>query len=83
MGKMEIKQDDIKLAPLVVTPLTSLRYDHPQTKTEIKFNHILLFSLAGGLVILCTLFNFLTLFVSRIHMRNRGTRFTTNMRSLF
>ena len=71
MGKMEIKQDDIKLAPLVVTPLTSLHYDHPQTKTEIKFNHILLFSLAGGLVILCTLFNFLTLFVSRIHMRNR------------
>ncbi len=70
-GKMEIKHDDIKLASLVVTPLTSLRYDHPLTKTEIKFNHILLFSLVGGLVILCSLFNFLTLFVTRIHMRSK------------
>ena len=72
---MEIKQDDIKLAPLVVTPLTSLRYDHPQTKTEIKFNHILLFSLAGGLVILLHLIQFPDIVCFPNTHEKQGTRF--------
>lgn len=71
LNDLKIQQENIPIDPLVVTPLTSLRYDHPLTNTEIKFNHILLFSLAGGLVILCSLFNFLTLFVTRIHMRGK------------
>ena len=59
------------LTSLVVNPLTSLRYESPRTPTEVKFNHILLFSLAGGLVILCSLFNFLMLFVTRIYTRKK------------
>ena len=55
----------------VLTPITRLRYDHPIEEATVKFNHILLFALSGGLVILCSLFNYLTLFVSRIRMRGK------------
>ena len=59
------------LEHFVLTPITRLRYDHPIEEATVKFNHILLFALSGGLVILCSLFNYLTLFVSRIRMRGK------------
>jgi hypothetical protein len=37
----------------------------------MKFQHILLFALSASLLILCTLFNYLTLFVSRFRIRQR------------
>lgn len=66
-----IEQDHTLLEHLVLTPITRLRYDHPIEEATVKFNHILLFALSGGLVILCSLFNYLTLFVSRIRMRGK------------
>jgi len=38
-------------------------------QSDIKFGHIQIFALAGLLVILCSLFNQLTLYVTRIRMR--------------
>ncbi len=35
------------------------------------FSYIFYFSLAGGLVIICSLFNYLTLYISRLYMRSR------------
>lgn len=53
------------------TPITSMRYDRPDQVVTVKYEHIRLFALAGGLVILCSLFNYLTLFITRIRMRDR------------
>lgn len=66
-----IKKEDTTITDLVLTPITRLRYDHPLQEGIVKYNHILLFAVAGGLVILCSLFNYLTLFVSRIRMRGK------------
>ena len=48
-----------------------MRYDRPNQGVTVKYEHIRLFALAGGLVILCSLFNYLTLFITRIRMRDR------------
>lgn len=56
---------------IVLTPITAMRYDRPSRLETVKYDHILLFASAGGLVILCALFNYLTLFITRIRMRSR------------
>ena len=58
---------------LVLTPLKQLRYKDPtgNLQSEIKFSHIQIFAIAGLLVILCSLFNHLTLYVTRVRMRLR------------
>jgi ABC-type lipoprotein release transport system permease subunit len=66
-----------------ITPLTALYYDNPSqlygassqmtgiTAQTVQIRYIIIFAVAGSLVILCTLFNYLTLFVSRFRMRQR------------
>ena len=54
-----------------ITPLTKLRYTDKDIPTNIKFQYILIFSIAGSLVILCSLFNYLTLFISRFRIRQK------------
>ena len=58
---------------LVLTPLKQLRYDDPSgtIHSDIKFTHIRIFAIAGLMVIVCSLFNHLTLYVTRIRMRLR------------
>jgi len=58
---------------LVLTPLKQLRYNDPtgNIQSDIKFSHIQIFSIAGLLVILCSLFNHLTLYITRVRMRLR------------
>ena len=62
-----------KPSDLVVTPLTRLRYDRPLQNVEIQFQHVVLFAIASALVILCSLLNYIGLFVTQI--RNRGREF--------
>ena len=77
MQALEEKLDKVKLPQwrdsisIVLTPLKQLRYINPSgnTASEIKFAHIQIFVVAGMLVILCSLFNHLTLFVTRVRMR--------------
>jgi len=52
-------------------PLTDLRTTDPEMSRAIKFQHIKLFAWSGMLVILCSLFNYLTLFVSRFKIRGK------------
>jgi len=66
-----------KLSDWITTPLTRLRYNHPMTNTEVKFQHVVLFSIASALVILCCLLNYIGLFVSQI--RNRSREFALRM----
>ncbi|MDR1897022.1 MAG: ABC transporter permease [Prevotellaceae bacterium] len=56
---------------MTLTPLTEVRYTDPNIERDVKFQHIIIFSLAGSLLILCTLFNYLTVFVSRFRIRQR------------
>ena len=63
-GSIEIK--NIKLIPL-----TQIRYTDTDINREVKFQYIIYFAIAGLLVILCSLFNYLTLFVSRFHIRQK------------
>ncbi|MDR3217359.1 MAG: ABC transporter permease, partial [Dysgonamonadaceae bacterium] len=57
---------------MTITPLTSIHYDDSEhVMRAVKFQHIVIFAVAGSLLILCTLFNYLTLFISRFRMRQR------------
>jgi ABC-type antimicrobial peptide transport system permease subunit len=81
------KDEKTVLKKLAVTPLTSLCYEDHLIRREIKFQHIIIFAVAGSLLILCTLFNYLTLFVSRIKIRGKEfalhTVFGASRKSLF
>ncbi|MDR3245932.1 MAG: ABC transporter permease, partial [Prevotellaceae bacterium] len=72
---------------ITLIPLTSVYYKDPNMRRDIKFQHIVIFVLAGSLVILCTLFNYLTLFISRFRIRQRELAlrmvFGASGRSLF
>lgn len=61
------------LSGLLITPISALRYSDylPKADVVISFSYIFYFSLAGGLVIICSLFNYLTLYISRLCMRSR------------
>ena len=62
-----------ELSKLLITPVSALRYSDYVSKVDvvISFSYIFYFSLAGGLVIICSLFNYLTLYISRLCMRSR------------
>jgi hypothetical protein len=59
------------LSKISLMPITDMHYKDPNVERYVKFEHIILFSVAGSLLILCTLFNYLSLFVSRFRMRQR------------
>ena len=58
---------------IILTPIKQLRYNDPtgNMASNIKFSHIQIFAIAGLLVILCSLFNHLTLNITRVRMRLR------------
>ena len=68
-----IQKEDLKLEHFIATPLTAMRYDRPDPHKEasVKLKHVTLFTVAGALVILCAVLNYLTLFVSQIRMRGK------------
>ena len=65
----KIERENIVFTNMKLTPLTSLRYDNPVNEAMIEYKYIFLFVLSGGLLILCSLFNYLTLFFSRFRIR--------------
>jgi hypothetical protein len=67
----EIQRQDITIKNITLTPLASVRYTDPNIEREVKIQHIIIFAVAGSLLILCTLFNYITLFVSRFRIRQR------------
>lgn len=73
----EMKQNkygETGITTFFLTPLTSLHYDkdflHPDD-VIITFNYIVYFSVAGILIIICALVNYLTLFINRIRARKK------------
>lgn len=72
LDKVEIPEWPTPIS-LVLTPIKQLRYKGPSgnIQSDIKFSHIQIFTIAGLLVILCALFNHLTLYAARVRMRLR------------
>jgi hypothetical protein len=68
-------------------PLTGVYYKDPYMIRYVKFQHIFIFAGSGLLLILCSLFNYLTLFISRFNIRQREmalrTVYGASGRSLF
>ncbi|MBQ8674209.1 MAG: ABC transporter permease [Bacteroides sp.] len=56
---------------LMLKPLKAYRYSDLNKERNIKLEYLVLFSVAGGLVILCSLFNYLSLFITRMGIRRR------------
>jgi hypothetical protein len=54
-----------------ILPLTQYHYSAINEKLSLKFNYLVLFSIASGMIILCALFNYLSLFITRMRARNR------------
>lgn len=61
------------LGNLILTPLTAIRYSDFYRSNDLvmSFNNILYFCIAGGLIILCSLFNYFALFITTLRMRGR------------
>lgn len=68
-------------------PLTKYRCSKINTEQTVRFTYLLMFSTIGGLVIIVTLFNYLSLFVVRMRIRNREIQLRrvngSSRRSLF
>ncbi|MDR1172779.1 MAG: ABC transporter permease [Bacteroidales bacterium] len=60
-----------KLGQFTLIPITEVHYKDPKVERDVKFQHIVIFSFAGLLLIVCTLFNHLTLFAGSFRMRRR------------
>jgi hypothetical protein len=64
-------ETDFTYKDMTLIPLTEMHYKDPKVERNVQFQHIFIFVLAGSLLILCTLFNYLTLFISRFRIRQR------------
>ncbi len=60
-----------ELTQLRLMPITHCRYEFFWEQLPIQFHYLVMFCFTGGLVILCALFNYLSLFASRLRMRIR------------
>ncbi|MBR5803808.1 MAG: FtsX-like permease family protein [Bacteroidaceae bacterium] len=54
-------------------PITKVRHETNLHKkmAAIKINHVYLFAISGGMLILCGLLNYLTMFINRLFIRKR------------
>ena len=60
-------------------PITKFRHRFFTDQMAVQINHIYLFALAGGLLILCGLLNYLTMFINRLFIRWREIALRTVM----
>ena len=72
----EMKQHtEIGHQQLGLIPLTKVRYTKnspvKNQQTNITFNHIIYFSIAGILIIICALTNYLSIFINRLRIRQK------------
>jgi ABC-type multidrug transport system fused ATPase/permease subunit len=62
---------EVVVKKISMIALTSMHYEDLAIDREVEFQHIILFAVAGILVILASLFNFFTLFVCRFRIREK------------
>jgi ABC-type antimicrobial peptide transport system permease subunit len=88
LSKSKFQQSHVSTVEnITLTPLTAVHYQKPSIQRNVKFQHIIIFVFAGLFLILCTLVNYFTLFVSRFRIRRRElalrTVYGASMWSLF
>ncbi|MDR0602998.1 MAG: ABC transporter permease, partial [Bacteroidales bacterium] len=71
LNEYRFPNEKFSVKNITFTPLTAVHYKDPNIERDVKFQHIIILAFAGSLLILCTLFNCLMLFVSRFRMRQR------------
>jgi len=71
LAKFKVEQPNTDYTNLTLIPLTKMRYQDTDIPREVKFQYIVYFAIAGMLVIFCSLFNYLTLFISRFRIRQK------------
>ncbi len=67
----ELHFDGDSSSGVTISPLKTFKKDYPEPTLVVKYEYIRLFALAGLLIALCGLFNYLMLFINRIRMRSR------------
>ena len=65
------KKEPSQANTLKLMPIDQLRHTLYQAGMSVKLNHLYLFALAGSLLILCGLLNYLTMFINRLFIRQR------------
>ena len=70
---IDIGNDVVRLdfEKLHLCPLMELHYSPINEDNKVEFTYLQLFAIAGMMVILCALFNYLSVFVVRINLRSR------------
>ncbi len=69
---LRIKQmSSIQRGPLTAVPLHDIHKVFNKSIWGCKYEHILIFLFASGIAILCAIFNYLVLFITRLKMRGR------------
>jgi hypothetical protein len=71
VGAGDIISDMQDFEKIVLTPITSIRFENPYIYRLVKLQHVIIFAVAGSLLILCTLLNYLMLFAGRFRIRQR------------
>ena len=71
LHEFDYGQERNYIKDISIKPLTKLRYIDTDIVREVQFRHIVIFAMSGLLVILCSLFNFMTLFISRFRIRQK------------
>ena len=73
LASIRIEKEDRIITGLRLTPISSYRHSkyYQYTLNGVKFNHIIYFAVLGLLVIGCALFNYLTLYVNNLQIRNK------------
>jgi hypothetical protein len=82
-----VRKNTREIKNITTIPITELYYKELHFMKNVKFQHIVVFAFAGSLLILCTLFNYLTLFISRFRIRQKELAlrmvYGASVRSLF
>lgn len=71
LSKRDSQDTDKLFENVKLMPLTRYHYSEINEKKSIKFQYLIFFSVIGGLIIFCSLFNYLSLFVTRFHIRQK------------
>lgn len=68
---VKMEEESVDFTSMTLTPLAALHYSGADNAPKVKLEHVFLFALAGMLVILCSLFNYLTLFLNCLKIRSK------------
>ena len=67
-ARIAFSRDDYNIVPITEARHATASY---KNNAHIRVNHVYLFAIAGGMLILCAMLNYLTMFINRLFIRKR------------